>query len=486
MQQGGRYDSRRLREMELQSGRAAALASRMSAAGGGFSSMRLVLGHRDFALLGQCGVSIGRGRKRIDRKYGCDGVAGISSALSMDWRPAFDEVLLMSSVLLAYVAGVVRPFAGLTGKKALELPVSTGSIAENDQQKQIRVSNSDFVWDTMSRKLVEAISTVEAGAMDVSSTPLTSNPSLCLQALAYGPRLRLLLAALSLLRNEASSREISLEDVCSMVGPVCRLWISQELRKTEKTSAGYFSGSMIKTEDLSGDVETEAKEYMSTRLQRSGKANLYADFLYHQCKKSFSSRTFSDQAVSTNLANNVLEDIVIAISDGAAAMYLGAVSGVITGWPTLLLPSICSTRSLERFRNEVALYQWIHYNFDSVAAIYEDRVELWGLTANAGKNEPAANKAQKKQKRKPLEGVDELYFDRLSVRVRRSKELKALSGWRYYYSLYMEFSDVVGPLLRILVTKLGQGLSFLLVCLIGRSFGLIYQGIRQSVKWSSD
>ncbi|EFJ28371.1 hypothetical protein SELMODRAFT_411094 [Selaginella moellendorffii] len=441
--------------MELQSGRAAALASRMSAAGGGFSSMRLVLGHRDFALLGQCGVSIGRGRKRIDRKYGCDGVAGISSALSMDWRPAFDEVLLMSSVLLAYVAGVVRPFAGLTGKKALELPVSTGSIAENDQQKQIRVSNSDFVWDTMSRKLVEAISTVEAGAMDVSSTPLTSNPSLCLQALAYGPRLRLLLAALSLLRNEAGIDT-------------------------------YLSSSMIKTEDLSGDVETEAKEYMSTRLQRSGKANLYADFLYHQCKKSFSSRTFSDQAVSTNLANNVLEDIVIAISDGAAAMYLGAVSGVITGWPTLLLPSICSTRSLERFRNEVALYQWIHYNFDSVAAIYEDRVELWGLTANAGKNEPAANKAQKKQKRKPLEGVDELYFDRLSVRVRRSKELKALSGWRYYYSLYMEFSDVVGPLLRILVTKLGQGLSFLLVCLIGRSFGLIYQGIRQSVKWSSD
>ncbi|EFJ20386.1 hypothetical protein SELMODRAFT_418254 [Selaginella moellendorffii] len=455
MQQGGRYDSRRLREMELQSGRAAALASRMSAAGGGFSSMRLVLGHRDFALLGQCGVSIGRGRKRIDRKYRCDGVAGISSALSMDWRPAFDEVLLMSSVLLAYVAGVVRPFAGLTGKKALELPVSTGSIAENDQQKKIRVSNSDFVWDTMSRKLVGAISTVGAGAVDVSSTPLTSNPSLCLQALAYGPRLRLLLAALSLLRNEAGIDT-------------------------------YLSSSMIKTEDLSGDVETEAKEYMSTRLQRSGKANLCADFLYHQCKKSFSSRTFSDQAVSTNLANNVLEDIVIAISDGAAAMYLGAVSGVITGWPTLLLPSICSTRSLERFRNEVALYQWIHYNFDSVAAIYEDRVELWVLTANASKNEPAANKAQKKQKRKSLEGVDELYFDRLSVRVRRSKELKALSGWRYYYSLYMEFSDVVGPLLRILVTKLGQGLSFLLVCLIGRSFGLIYQGIRQSVKWSSD
>jgi len=58
-------------------------------------------------------------------------------------------------------------------------------------------------------------------------------------------------------------------------------------------------------------------------------------------------------------------------------------------------------------------------------------------------------------------------------------------GRRYIYSLYLEFSDIVGPLLEALVKKLGEAVSFLLVRLIGRSLGLIFEGIRQSVRWTS-
>lgn len=54
---------------------------------------------------------------------------------------------------------------------------------------------------------------------------------------------------------------------------------------------------------------------------------------------------------------------------------------------------------------------------------------------------------------------------------------------RYYYSLFLELSDISMPLVRAVIDKVSKALSFFLVCLIGRSLGLIYTGIRQSLRW---
>lgn len=137
---------------------------------------------------------------------------------------------------------------------------------------------------------------------------------------------------------------------------------------------------------------------------------------------------------------------------------------------------------------QVALNGWLQKNFSSVVAMFEDRFELWTIqgTTISNQHPVKGNKTkwqggQLKQKEHP----QELRFSWLQMPARRSRELKGLTGWRYYYSLYLEFSDIVGPLLQVLVLRLGDALSFLFVCLIGRSFGLIFKGIRQSVRWSS-
>ncbi|KAE8699550.1 hypothetical protein F3Y22_tig00110577pilonHSYRG00189 [Hibiscus syriacus] len=70
-----------------------------------------------------------------------------------------------------------------------------------------------------------------------------------------------------------------------------------------------------------------------------------------------------------------------------------------------------------------------------------------------------------------------------SVTVKRTKELRALTGCRYYFSLVLEFSDISLPMVRAVIDKVSNAISFFLVCLIGRSLGLIYTGIRQSLRW---
>ena len=63
-----------------------------------------------------------------------------------------------------------------------------------------------------------------------------------------------------------------------------------------------------------------------------------------------------DYTVMSRHVGNALEDLVVALADGAAAIYLGRdlqIGGRDDDWPILVRPSIKSTRALERFRNEV-------------------------------------------------------------------------------------------------------------------------------------
>ncbi|RXH87125.1 hypothetical protein DVH24_028625 [Malus domestica] len=54
---------------------------------------------------------------------------------------------------------------------------------------------------------------------------------------------------------------------------------------------------------------------------------------------------------------------------------------------------------------------------------------------------------------------------------------------RYYFSLFLELFDISMPLIRAIVDNVSKGYLFFLKCLIGRSLGLVYTGIRQSLRW---
>ncbi len=63
----------------------------------------------------------------------------------------------------------------------------------------------------------------------------------------------------------------------------------------------------------------------------------------------------------------------------------------------------------------------------------------------------------------------------------RVQEVEQLKGLRYAHSLALEAMDVAAPLLQRLLGRLGDAVSWLLVRLIGRSLGLIYRGVRESL-----
>lgn len=168
--------------------------------------------------------------------------------------------------------------------------------------------------------------------------------------------------------------------------------------------------------------------------------------------------------------------------------------------------------------------------------MFEDRFDLWTLQKRRipSPGEKQGTSSIRMQAKKGIKvGSDDLVLTRSQLPARRSTELKAVTGWyvpcgghnlvrfkhqengckvrmgwflengfeempngvflkncvlcrRYYYSLFLELSDVVGPLMNILLSKVGDVVSFLLITLIGRSLGLVYQGIRQSVRWPTN
>eukprot|EP01026_Neomeris_dumetosa_P033285 TRINITY_DN2650_c0_g2_i3.p1 TRINITY_DN2650_c0_g2~~TRINITY_DN2650_c0_g2_i3.p1 ORF type:complete len:507 (+),score=58.52 TRINITY_DN2650_c0_g2_i3:138-1658(+) len=163
-----------------------------------------------------------------------------------------------------------------------------------------------------------------------------------------------------------------------------------------------------------------------------------------------------------NQGSKVIQDLVVTIAETVANSYIldirqGNQSRIDAyGQPLGLLPKLSNTRQLERFRNAIALQAWLNYNYFSIEAIFEDRFQTFEFASDGS-------------------------ITRGSVACRRATELNGLKGWRLFVSLLLEAADLFGPVVRGTVGKVGDLVSWLLVQLIGRSLGLIYKGIVQSL-----
>jgi len=138
-------------------------------------------------------------------------------------------------------------------------------------------------------------------------------------------------------------------------------------------------------------------------------------------------------------------------SDLLSANHLSALRAALPAW-------LRSTRALERFRNEVMLFGLMEQNVHSVIAIFEDRHLLWGYLPDGG-------------------------LLRRRLPMSRQDELGQLTGWRQGFSVTLEVADVIIPLIRSTAQRIGEAMSYILVTLIGRSLGLVYKGIKQSVSF---
>ena len=73
-------------------------------------------------------------RRRSKRGFECFGssVADMGSvALAMEWRPAAEQLMLVTSVALAYLAGIVTPNKPSAIKRSVDVPLpETGALLD--------------------------------------------------------------------------------------------------------------------------------------------------------------------------------------------------------------------------------------------------------------------------------------------------------------------------------------------------------------------
>ncbi|KAK1308533.1 hypothetical protein QJS10_CPA09g02010 [Acorus calamus] len=432
--------------------------------------------------------------------------ASINLDDAVNWVPVIDQALLMTSVIFAYMAGAVpSEDAYLNAKKhkpgqesSIASSIPSGRAGNHDKR-----TKAHDTWNEIEGKLVDALDAVDLETntwirLAEHGTHETKDP-LSLSAIADGSRLRLLLSTLQQLHKEVKSIPQVHED-CSRdvwfgvifeiiqgsIQLVCVGWLEEELRLQNKAEDKVITARMF--EKLRNNTILE-------NLKRLGKDNLYADFLYFLRFGSLSSGCYYDIQLFTQHGVDILEDLVITLADGISSIYLELISvdsGLASKMNGLGL-KLCSlsTRELQRLRNEVALNQWLQQNFELVVSMYEDRFDLSVLQKQL-LEDPHESQTEKLMwwktfiTRKPASTPFPLHcvlISQLSLHVKRTEELRALIGWRYYYSLFLEFSDIAMPLVRVIFDKISSAISFFLKCLIGRSLGLIFSGIRQSLGW---
>lgn len=271
--------------------------------------------------------------------------------------------------------------------------------------------------------------------------------------------------------------------------PLCVTWLEEELLlKNDQTNKECLA-IVIDKLDGHGNV--------LMNIKKSGKEDLYAELIYVLRFGFIRKDGLYDNSLFMEYGVSILEDLVIMLADGIASMYLGLISvdSSMSNEMNNLDLSLCtmSTRALQKLRNEVALNQWLHQNMEAVVSMYEDRFDLCTIQCQlvevSSKNKDQTINWWKKlsviSSRPVSRQLNVVVIDQISVPVKRIKELRALTGWRYYYSLFLELADIAMPLLRAVTAKVRDAISFFLVSLIGRSLGLIYTGIRQSLRWKN-
>ncbi|XP_043805698.1 uncharacterized protein LOC110630227 isoform X3 [Manihot esculenta] len=416
-------------------------------------------------------------------------------AAASDLVSISDQLLLMASIALTHIAGVIP----------IVRPNLTSGRNITDHSSVL-----DSTMSSVKEKLLVSLHAIEhninLGNRLLEIDEQRAKQPLSLYAISEGPKLRLLWASFKQLEDEVNnvfgdSEDFNLDDWLTIFPEIIKkscncmyiAWLVEELRLRNKKLDEELLSLMI--QKLKGD------ETVLQTIRKSSKEDLYAELLYFLRFGSLSRKSCCyDQSFFTLHGDVILEDLVITLADGIASVYLELISvdGNLSNEMNNLGMDMCdmSTRALQRLRNEVALNQWLYQNVEAVVSMYEDRFDLCILqstvieeprqnqTKNSSwwKNLTERNLTERKYGTVPS-SFNYIFIGQLSMPVKRTNELRALTGWRYYFSLCLEFLDISMPLIRAIIDKVSNAVSFFLVSLIGRSLGLIYSGIRQSLRW---
>lgn len=422
-------------------------------------------------------------------------------AVPSNWVSIVDQMLLMVSIVFAHLAGVIPNRRAYIAAKDHTVGQHYDAAGSTNYGRSIE-SNMNDSWIEVKEKLMDALTAVEHDERLDNRAAEGENESikhpLSMLAIDESPRLRLLWATLQQLQkvvshiseaHEFRGRDVwllvALEVIKGTVQPVYRKWLEEELTlETGQLDMNLPDRILAK---LNGG------DRILQNISRSGKAELYADLLFFLRFGSLRTGCCYDNKLLTRHGVDILEDLLILLADGIASIYLELISidSDMSSEMNGLGLTLCSlsTRSLQRLRNEVVLNQWLQQNFESVVTMYEDRFQLFIFSRKQLEDSVESRNGKTiwwkfafiKSARPSL--LHHVQINPFSLSVKRTKELRALTGWRYYFSLFLEFSDITMPFARAVFAKIRGAVSFFLMCMIGRSLGLIFTGIRQSLGW---
>ena len=130
-----------------------------------------------------------------------------------------------------------------------------------------------------------------------------------------------------------------------------------------------------------------------------------------------------------------------------------------SGWPELrnlfIDPKLQSTRSFERFRNNINNYDRWHDNFYMPVYLYESKREYIDIVDNK--------------------------FIRYFKNENREKDIEKLTWFQKQITLLVEIRDAIYPQLEIAIKYIGNIIVTILTKIIGKAIGLIGKGILQGL-----
>ncbi|KMT05689.1 hypothetical protein BVRB_7g166970 [Beta vulgaris subsp. vulgaris] len=431
------------------------------------------------------------------------------TSAASDWVPVIDQVLLTATVFFAYMAGIIPSGGSYTdsqkNKNSLndvllpENAIFFGSISEKEDQVGCQCT-----WDVVKGKIAKSLLAIENGVIVeenfVESESDRAKRPLSLYAVANGPRFRLLMSSIEQLEKEVSEipdtsmtmeREEWLGLFSTTIKKACQSallsWMEKEFCMENCRPDKELLLSM--SEKLRGD------DIILGNVRKSGKIDLFADLIGFLRYDNFRECSYYDLNVYPLHGGAILEDLIITLADAISSIYLEVISvdSDISETISNFGLSLCalSTRALQKLRNEVAMCEWIHQNFGEIVLMYEDRFDLRVLNVKpyyepAEKLKESRSWWRRLTLRKSVTLQSSLCYSVISpfsLTLKRTRELMALKGWKYYFSLILELSDIAVPMGKAVVSQVRNAISFFLVSLIGRSVGLVYTGIRQSLRW---
>ncbi|KAK8688598.1 hypothetical protein V6N13_087355 [Hibiscus sabdariffa] len=377
-----------------------------------------------------------------------------------EWVTVGDQLLLMTGIFLTYMAGVIPvQNSGSAYQKNIDDDdafaqgsTSSGSSRTDSDQENLRPA-----WDVVRGKLLDSLDIIGRGN-DFKNAVLDEQQCakrpLSLYALSEGSKIRLLWASLQQLeeevkKNAGTSDTVNMDDwliaFSRMIQNSCKLICFSWMKKELGLETNDMELVSLITEKLNGD------DTVLQNITKSGKKSLYAELLYFLRFGSLRKHCCYDQRLFTLYGDSILEDLVITLADGIASTYLELISvdGNLSDEVNDLGLAICnlSTRALQKLRNEisdvVALNQWLYQNLEAIVSMYEDRFDLYTLKSQLIE-ENSSDYAEtyswwKKLMLRKYESVPTslqyVVISHFSMAVKRTKELRALTGWYVFHNL---------------------------------------------------